>query len=150
MPISLTRPPPEQRGFTLIELMIAVAIVAIIAAIALPSYRESVAKSRRADAKDSLLEAAQWMERRYTLNRTYILPNGTSLPAPRVGSSSTYYTMSLGTGTDATTADTFLLRMTPQGNMANDRCGTFTVTQNGLKGAADSTTSTLSSECWNR
>lgn len=54
-------------GFTLIELMIAVAIVGIIAAIALPSYQSSVRKSNRAEAKTELTDIAQRLQRCYTL-----------------------------------------------------------------------------------
>ncbi|MGH9960023.1 MAG: type IV pilin protein, partial [Pyrinomonadaceae bacterium] len=59
------------RGFTLIELMITVAVVAILASIALPSYLEQVRKSKRAEGKSALLRAAQNMERYYTSNNTY-------------------------------------------------------------------------------
>ncbi|WP_444676729.1 type IV pilin protein [Halomonas sp. E19] len=60
-----------QRGFTLIELMIAVAVIAILASIAVPSYRGYVERSLRADAKAGLLEAAGIMERCYTQYHTY-------------------------------------------------------------------------------
>ncbi len=59
------------RGFTLIELMIVVAVIAILAAIAYPSYQDSVRKSRRADAKAALLDLAQFMERNYTTANRY-------------------------------------------------------------------------------
>lgn len=51
------------RGFTLIELMIVVAIVAILAAVAYPSYRDSISKSRRAEARAQLMDAVQYMQR---------------------------------------------------------------------------------------
>ena len=60
-----------EQGFTLIELMIVVAIVGILAAIAFPSYQESVRKSARAEAKAALLGAAQAFERYYSLNGRY-------------------------------------------------------------------------------
>lgn len=58
-------------GFTLIELLIAIAIVGVLSSIAYPSYKEYVAKGRRAEAKASLLSAQQWMERFYTENFRY-------------------------------------------------------------------------------
>ena len=57
----------KQSGFTLIELIIAVAIVGIIAAIALPSYQASIRKSNRAEAKTELMDVAQRLQRCYTL-----------------------------------------------------------------------------------
>ena len=72
-------------GFTLIELMIVVAVVAILAAIAVPSYQEQVRKSRRAQAKADLVEYAQMAERFFTVNNTYV---GFTLPttqSPREG-----------------------------------------------------------------
>src|SRR5690606_38472416 len=59
-------------GFTLIEVMIVVAIIGILAAIAYPSYQDHVRKSRRADAQTALLELAQFMERHYTTNGRYL------------------------------------------------------------------------------
>ena len=83
------------RGFTLIELMIAVAVVGILAAIAYPSYQEHVRKARRADAQTALLELAQFMERHYTANGRYLTTAGAApvLPfdaAPKDGATKYY------------------------------------------------------------
>lgn len=69
------------RGFTLIELMITVAIVAILAAIAIPSYQDSVWKGKRAEAKAAILKALQAEERYYTQNNTYVDANNTTFIA---------------------------------------------------------------------
>ena len=65
-------------GFSLIELMITVAIIAILAAIAIPSYMDSVWKGKRAEAKAAILKALQAEERYYTQNNTYVDANNTS------------------------------------------------------------------------
>jgi type IV pilus assembly protein PilE len=64
-------PQNKQHGFTLIELMIALAVLSILTAIAYPSYQESMTKSRRADAKSALLELSVSMERLYTATGCY-------------------------------------------------------------------------------
>ena len=70
--------PRRLAGFTLIEVMIVVAIVAILSAIAFPSYQESVRKSKRADARTQLLEVAQFMQRFYSQNDRYDQANDAS------------------------------------------------------------------------
>lgn len=61
----------RQVGFTLIELMITVAIVGILVAIAYPSYMEYVRSAKRGDAQADLVELSQWMERQFTVNGLY-------------------------------------------------------------------------------
>lgn len=128
------------RGFTLIELMIAVVIVAILASIAVPSYNESVRKSRRAQAKADLLELAQMAERHFTANTSYAsfsVPDGMQ-ESPRGGGTVAYEI----TGT--TDVATFTLTATPQNAQANDRCGTLTVNQQGRR----THSSGNYAECW--
>lgn len=144
-------------GFTLIEVMIVVAIVAILAAIALPSYQESVRKSKRAEARAGLLETSQWMQRFYSQNDRFDQANdagGTavSLPAalttvPKGATgSAVYYTIQFQE--DTLTARSFTLEAVPSGSMANDRCGTLRLSNVGrrtVEGAAEGTTA---AECW--
>ena len=89
-----------QKGMTLIELMIAVAIVAILAAISFPSYQDSVRNARRADAQAALMGLAQAMERNYTTEGTYTgtasagVPTIFSTKSPLDGSD-TYYNLKI-------------------------------------------------------
>jgi type IV pilus assembly protein PilE len=146
------------KGFTLIELMITVAIVAILAAIAYPSYVEQVARSRRADGQTALLEAAQWIERQYTFSNAYnLLADGTTamttsaLPALKPKTAE-IYTLSFGTTTAAATptAAGYSLRIVPTGGMANDKCGTMTLTNTGAKGVSGTTGGASVATCWDR
>ncbi len=125
-------------GFTLIELMIVVAIVGILLAIALPSYRAYVLRGDRASARAALLEAQQFMERYNAVNNGFTsaaLPSRlTSVPAE-----SPKYGIALSN----LAANTFTLTATPNGTDA--LCGPLTLTHTGVKGNGG--TGTMA-ECW--
>jgi type IV pilus assembly protein PilE len=142
--------PTPISGFSLIELMIAVAIVAILAAIAYPSYIEQVRKSRRAEGKSVLLQAAQWMERYYTENNRYDdkgqEDTQKGLPftkAPIEGTA--YYDITLA----AVARNTFTLNAAPTSgtDQTKDKCQTLTLTNTGLKDVTGSPTMTKE-DCW--
>ena len=129
------------RGFTLIELMIVVAVIAVLTALAYPAYQDQVRKSRRAQAKADLVEYAQGAERHFTANNSY---SGYTFPAqsPRQGTG--FYTLSPTPLTDAE-ATAFTLTATATGDQVNDRCGNLTLSSTGVKGK---TGSAPDSECW--
>ena len=126
------------KGFTLIELMIVIAIIAILLSIALPSYQDSVRKSRRATAQSDLLVLVNFMERTYTESNAYN-PAGFSLPytaSPKSGTQ--FYTLSLSASTEAS----YTLQAAPVvgSPQASDTCGTMTITHTGVK--------TPAANCW--
>jgi type IV pilus assembly protein PilE len=143
----------RSRGFTLIELMIVVAIVAILGAVALPSYRSSVQKSQRAEARGALLETAQFMQRFYSQNDRYDQDRaGTAIaiPGPLAtvpkGSSSTNanYLLSFS-GTP--TVSGFTVQAVPRsgGTMASDACGTLSLDNVGRRTVSGSMSV---ADCW--
>ncbi|WP_371083463.1 type IV pilin protein [Variovorax sp. RCC_210] len=138
------------RGFTLIELMIVLAVIAILAAIAYPSYTRYVLRAKRADAKQQLLQAAQWSERYLTANGRYppasvALPDGLS-HAPAAGTAN--YLVSYADRSETT----YTLQAVPQGGSVMDECGKLTVNQQGVKLAGNKTSASdaLVQLCWNR
>lgn len=124
-------------GFTLIEVMIVVAIIAILASIALPSYQQQVLTTNRARAKACMSEFAQAYERRYTTTMSYA---GAALV---LGCQTESRLNERYTITAATTATTYTITATPIGAQLKDTmCGVLTLNQAGTKGATDP------SKCW--
>ena len=126
-------------GFSLLELMIVVVVIAILAAIVYPNYRESVLKSRRGQAKADLVEMAQILERRHTVQNDY---QG-ALPSLADSSALAHYTFGPAGGF-ADGSQAFILTAAPSGNQAEDVCGTLSLANTGLKTPSPTT----NPECW--
>lgn len=127
------------------ELMITVAIIGILSAIAVPSYNSYVTNSRRNEAKNSLLELGQFMERHYTANSSYFV-SGASMTAadlpfdsvPKDGGTA-YYTITV----NSNNSNEYDLTLTPTGVMSGDNCGNYTLDQTGTH-----TPSAANTTCW--
>jgi type IV pilus assembly protein PilE len=127
-------------GFTLIELMIVVVVIAILATIAFPSYQDSVRKSRRGQAKADLVADAQMLERYHTQNNTYAGKHLPSDQSPATGTK--HYKLELDPDS---TQSSFQLKATPLNDQIKDQCGTLTLNAVGQKGVLDKGTL---EKCW--
>ncbi|MDR6918525.1 type IV pilus assembly protein PilE [Pseudomonas sp. 3296] len=130
----------SNRGFTLIEIMIVIAIIGIVMTIAAPSFTEYLKKGRRSEIAGVLSEQAQILERFYTKSNVYT--NATGLSA-----GNDYYTI-----TPTITDQTFLLTAVrkPGSSMAIDKCGDFTLTNTGVRSMVNATAGLTAKDCWGR
>ncbi|MBY0572687.1 MAG: type IV pilin protein [Undibacterium sp.] len=146
-----------QSGFTLIELMIAVAIIGIITVLTYPSYTDNVRRTNRADVRGILLENAQFMQRVFTENDSFF-PRATPATAPTLPflvaprnatGSNRKYTIAVVVNAGGMG---YTLTATPIGSMITDVCGTYTLTDLGAKNAASGSPGggLTVDDCWNK
>jgi len=140
--IGMAQRQSHQRGFTLMEIMIVVAIIGLLAGLAFPSYMDYLRKSRRSDARSLLMQIVSKEEQYFMDNRTYTndfqnlgYPNSAS-----VTSENNFYTVTFATfGNYA-----YKLTATPINQQASDTCTTLTIDNNGTK----EFTPTTAKQCW--
>jgi type IV pilus assembly protein PilE len=141
-PASMQSHESRTGGFTLLELMIVVGVIAIIAAVAIPNYRQFILRSQRSEAIIALTELANLQEKFYSANSRYIITPASIAPSlsyPTTTSSS-YYLLSAAAPTGGGNQG-YTLRATAQSGQAqfsDTRCRTFTLDNVGRKGATDS------------
>ena len=139
-----------QQGFSLLELMIVVAVIGILAMIALPSYQDQLEKGRREEGRAALLTIAQAQERFYTANGSYatsVANLALSEPLPDITGTATengYYTLTTTGGA------TFTATANTAGSQTgdDDECAIFTLNNLGVKHAADSGGTDTTTQCW--
>jgi type IV pilus assembly protein PilE len=148
----------KSNGFTLIELMITIAIIGILAAIVIPSYNAQMRKSRRGDAIRSLTTIAQSLEACRSDTLSYVIPPDAVTPGctnfnnhPVTGNPPNLSAGSNYTITAQQNAASFLITAIPVagGPQANDtQCATYTLAHTGLRTALDNTNTPNTINCW--
>lgn len=136
----------EEHGFSLIELLIVVAIVGVLVAVALPAYQDSVLAGGRAEGQSLLMEVASDQERFYSINNSYST-NAAPLadpPAATRTSESGRYQVAVAACGGGSIANCFVATATPQGSQTDDSCTTLTISHTGQRGATGDTVE----NCW--
>ncbi len=124
----------KQIGFSLIELMITVAVVAILASIGFPAYQDHVRKTHRSKAKAALSDAASQQEQFFLNNKTYTTDfSSTGINFPTTTESGLYVLSAVAPTAGCPITNCYLLQAVPQAPQDTDSCGTLTYDSNGTK-----------------
>lgn len=142
----------QHKGFTLTELMITVAIVATMAAIAVPSYRQYVMRANRADATAALLRLASQQERFYLQNNTYATeaeladapPDGLGMPGTERG----FYELSIDAPDPTVGYEATATAVAGEDQEDDTDCRSFTVNAQGVRSALDASNGDNTERCW--
>lgn len=138
------------RGFTLVEMLVVVAIVTVLATVAVPVYRDQLIRSRRADAQALLMDVAARQESYYRDNRTFT----TDMTKLGFGSDPViapggHYSIDTAAGATASIATSFIATATRlDTQLADTRCGDFTINSERVTGVVNHSTSNPERECW--
>lgn len=148
-PLNMTSTVPHPRspttiahsGFSLVELLITLACIAVLVGWAWPSYQQLLQRNQRAQARTALLQAAHWLERAASANGSY--PAAADVPASVLQAEGLRYQLKMTSSTQS-----FTLTATPTGTQVGDACGSFTLTHTGVRGVVNASLSVA--QCWGR
>jgi type IV pilus assembly protein PilE len=137
----------QHKGFTLIELMVVVVIIAIISAFAIPAYLHYAIRARRVDGQELLLRVANAQERYYATNNHYGSLDQLGYDAAASKSEKGYYTLTMDPASDSTSAQVYTAtaQIVASGPQAKDDCKDLTINNAGVKTQTGSTTN---GSCW--
>ncbi len=144
----------RQSGVTLIELIVVMIIVGVLAAVAIPSYRNYVIRSNRADAKDALLALATAQEKHYLQCNSYAttIANATDCVAGDVQGAATskngWYALTVAAPNPATGFTATATAVASENQFQDTACRTFSVSSLGVRTAADDASADNTAECW--
>lgn len=133
----------QESGFTLLELMIVVVIIAILAAIAIPTYGRYAIRAHRVDGQELLLRIANAQERFYATYNHYGALTELGYVSPQASDKS-YYSVTMVPAA-ASTTQSFTATAAPQGAQSKDDCQSLTITSAGVKASTGTTTN---GSCW--
>ena len=128
----------KQNAYTLTEILVALALVAILTAVAIPSYRDYIVRTNRSEATDALLNAARCQEQLYAKFNAF---NANACEGVSPGG---LYTVTI---TTSNSNQNFVATATPSSGQSSDACGTLTLSDTGVK-TAHGNTGTYAQNCW--
>jgi len=135
----------RSKGFSLIELLVVVAVIALLTGLALPGYQAYLQRARRTDAREALLRGAQWLERVASIHGQY--PETAAYPAALALSGAGHYRIQYLPSADLAA---YTLTAQRQGVQASDPCGDLVLDQAGQRSVLNPAAGSPPAECWQR